>query len=285
MLLRNLWPRLSSAFGVGIIVVSAICASLTMASAEDFITIQSTTSTRDSGLYDFILPVFQKSSGIEVRVVSVGTGQAIKNAADCNGDVLLVHSKPDEEKFVADGFGIKRFDVMYNDFVIVGPKDDPAKINGLKDIELALQNISNSKSFFASRGDDSGTHKAELKLWKLANVDPKPFSGEWYLETGSGMGKTLNVAIGKNAYALTDRSTWAKYGNKQGFVVSVEGLPPLLNQYGVIAVSADKCPNVKTDLAGKFVNWVTSKEGQQAIGEYRIDGEQVFFPNAQNALN
>jgi tungstate transport system substrate-binding protein len=268
-----------------LIVMAFFLSGLLPANAADFITVQSTTSTRDSGLYDYLIPVFNKSSDIEVRIVAVGTGQAIRNAMDCNGDVLLVHSTPDEEKFVADGFAAKRFDLMYNDFVIVGPKGDPAGISGLTDVNEAFRKIAASQSFFASRGDDSGTHKAELRLWKQAGIDPKPDSGKWYLETGSGMGKTLNVAIGKGAYAITDRATWAKYGNKQEHVILVENRPPLFNQYGVMAVSGDKCPDVKSALAATFVNWLLSKEGQEAIASYKVEGQQVFFPNANAAVN
>jgi tungstate transport system substrate-binding protein len=253
--------------------------------AQEVITVQSTTSTRDSGLYDFILPIFLEKSGIVVNVVAVGTGQAIRNARDCNGDVLLVHSKPDEEKFVADGYGVKRHDLMYNDFVIIGPKADPAGISGMKSVKEALQKIASTKNSFASRGDDSGTNKAELRLWGLAGIDPKVFSGKWYLETGSGMGKTLNVAVGKNSYTMSDRATWTKYGNKQDHVIVVEGDPPLFNQYGVSAVSGDKCPKVDTVSAAKFVDWLISDEGQKAIGDYRIGEMQVFFPNAEHAVN
>ncbi|MGB7335904.1 MAG: substrate-binding domain-containing protein [Salaquimonas sp.] len=258
---------------------------LSGAQAEDVITVQSTTSTRDSGLYDFILPVFQKESGIEVRVVAVGTGQAIRNAQDCNGDVLLVHSKPDEEKFVADGYGVKRYDLMYNDFVIVGPAADPSKVKEAKTVFDALKKIAETKSLFASRGDDSGTNKAELRLWEKAGFDPKAASGTWYLETGSGMGKTLNVAVGKNTYALSDRASWTKYGNKQDHVIVFEGDPPMFNQYGVMEVSSDKCPNVNAKAAATFVNWLISEQGQKTIADYKISGGQVFFPNANAAVN
>lgn len=275
--------RISTTF-----LTSLILASLSapiVAHAEDVITVQSTTSTRDSGLYDFILPKFKEVSGITVNVVSVGTGQAIRNARDCNGDVLLVHSKPDEEKFVADGYGIKRHDLMYNDFVIIGPNADPAGIKGMTSVMKALQRLAETESSFASRGDDSGTNKAELRLWEQAGIDPKPDSGEWYLETGSGMGKTLNVAVGRNAYVMSDRATWTKYGNKQDHVIVVEGDPPLFNQYGVAAVNPEKCPDVKVEAAGEFVNWLISDEGQKAIGDYRIGDMQVFFPNAEKAMN
>lgn len=253
--------------------------------ADDVITVQSTTSTRDSGLYDYILPKFRDTTGITVNVVAVGTGQAIRNARDCNGDVLLVHSKPDEEAFVAEGYGVKRHDLMYNDFVVIGPKADPAGIQGLSSVMEALRKLAERGSSFASRGDDSGTNKAELRLWAAAGIDPKPFSGDWYLETGSGMGKTLNVAIGRNAYVMSDRATWTKYGNKQNHVIVVEGDPPLFNQYGVIAVNANKCPNVKAEAAGRFVNWLISEEGQAVIGAYQIGDMQVFFPNANEAVN
>lgn len=255
------------------------------ASAQESIMVQSTTSTRDSGLYDFILPRFKEASGITVNVIAVGTGQAIQNARDCNGDVLLVHSKPDEEKFVADGYGVKRYDLMYNDFVLIGPKADPAGIAGTKDVKAALAKIAETKSDFASRGDNSGTNKAELRLWQAAGIDPKEFSGSWYLETGSGMGNTLNVAVGKNTYTMSDRATWSKYGNKQDHMVVVEGDTPLFNQYGVMVVSDDKCPNVKEEAADKFVDWLISDEGQKAIADYQIDGQQLFFPNAERAVN
>lgn len=253
--------------------------------ASDFIIVQSTTSTRDSGLYDYLLPKFEAISGIDIRVISVGTGQAIRNAFDCNGDVLLVHSKSDEEEFVRQGYGLKRHDLMYNDFVIIGPKDDPAKLSKTASVKFALKQLAKTGTeagaYFASRGDDSGTNKAELRLWKSANIDVKSASGKWYLETGSGMGKTLAFAVGKNAYTFSDRATWANYGNKVNHVIVVQDDPPMFNQYGVIVVSFDKCPNVKTAAAKRFVNWLTSKEGQSLIGSYRIDGEQMFFPNAK----
>jgi len=276
----------TSALSILTAILTATTASVcSVANAAESIVVQSTTSTRDSGLYDFILPKFEAVSEITVRVVAVGTGQAIRNARDCNGDVLLVHSKPDEEKFVADGFGLKRHDLMYNDFVIIGPKSDPAKIKDIKSVFDALKKIADTKSAFSSRGDDSGTNKAELRLWKQADLNPKTASGTWYLETGSGMGKTLNVAVGKNTYALSDRATWTKYGNKQNHVIVVEGDPPMFNQYGVMAVSPAKCPDVKLDAADRFINWLISDDGQKAISDYQIDGRQVFFPNAEASLN
>ena len=251
------------------------------AQAEDkFIIVQSTTSTQNSGLFEHILPNFTKKTGIDVRVVAVGTGQALKNAENGDGDVVLVHSKPDEEKFVAEGWGVKRRDVMYNDFVIVGPAADPAKIGGLKDAVEGFKKIAETEAPFASRGDDSGTNKAELKLWQDAGIDPKSASGKWYLETGSGMGATLNTAVGKQAYALTDRGTWLSFANKDDFKVLVEGDSKLFNQYGVILVNPAKHPNVKAKEGQVFIDWLTGPEGQAAIASYKIDGQQLFFPNA-----
>ncbi|WP_417709924.1 substrate-binding domain-containing protein [Roseibium aggregatum] len=249
--------------------------------AEDkFIVVQSTTSTQNSGLFDYLLPIFKEKTGIEVRVVAVGTGQAIKNAANGDGDVLFVHSKPSEEKFVADGLGVSRSDVMYNDFVIVGPADDPAGVAGSKDVVASLKKIADTKAPFASRGDDSGTHKAELRLWKAAGIDPDEGSGDWYRETGSGMGATLNTGTGMGAYVMTDRATWISFGNKGDYKVAVEGDPILFNQYGVILVNPEVHAHVKAELGQEFIDWVLSKEGQQAIADYKVDGQQLFFPNA-----
>jgi tungstate transport system substrate-binding protein len=247
---------------------------------EEFIIVQSTTSTQASGLFDHILPKFEEQTGVEARVVAVGTGQALKNAQNCDGDVLFVHAKPDEEAFVEAGYGVERFDVMYNDFVIVGPGSDPAKVGGMSDASAALQQIAEAKAPFASRGDDSGTHKKEMSLWQEADVDPTEASGEWYRETGSGMGATLNTAVGMDAYTLTDRGTWISFENKQDFEVLVEGDDALFNQYGVIRVSPQHCPNVKTNPAQQFVEWITGPEGQQAIASYQLNDQQLFFPNA-----
>ena len=248
---------------------------------EKFIVVQSTTSTQNSGLFEFMLPKFQEKTGIEVRVVAVGTGQAIKNAANGDGDVLFVHAKPAEEKFVADGNGVKRFDVMYNDFVIVGPPSDPAGVAGSNNVTDALKKIAETKAPFASRGDDSGTHKAELALWKAADVDVKAASGGWYRETGSGMGATLNTGTGMGAYITTDRATWISFGNKGEYKIAVEGDEKMFNQYGIILVNKEKRPNVKADLGQQFVDWVISDEGQQVIADYKIDGQQLFFANAR----
>ena len=251
--------------------------------ASDFILMQSTTSTQNSGLFDHLLPKFTEETGIDVRVVAVGTGQAIRNATNGDGDILFVHSRPSEEKFVADGFGLARHDVMYNDFVVVGPADDPAGIQGVGDVTAALEEIAQSQSVFVSRGDDSGTHKAELRLWAASDADPAEASGTWYRETGSGMGATLNIAVGMGGYALTDRATWIAFGNKGQHEVLVEGDPRLFNQYGIIVVNPEKHPNVKADKAQEFVEWVLSADGQSAIGSYQLDGQQLFFPNAQRA--
>ena len=250
---------------------------------ERFITVASTTSTRNSGLYDYILPLFTKAAGVEVRIVAVGTGQAIKLARNGDADVLFVHHKPSEEKFVSDGFGIKRLDVMYNDFVLVGPKSDPAKAGGSRDIAKALAAVANAALPFASRGDDSGTHKKELGLWKTVSGEPKSGTGNWYRETGSGMGATLNIASAMNAYALTDRGTWLKFANKGELTILVQGDKRLFNPYGVIVVNPAKHPHVKRADAEAFANWLVSDAGQAAIAAYRIEGKQGFFPNASNS--
>ncbi|QPC43722.1 substrate-binding domain-containing protein [Kaustia mangrovi] len=268
-------------------IVAAALAAGTLAGgparAEDkpFIIVQSTTSTQNSGLFDAILPKFADASGIEVRVVAVGTGQALKNARNCDGDVLLVHAKPAEMKFVEEGYGTGRDDVMYNDFVIVGPKDDPAGIKGMKDAPKALSTIAGAKAPFASRGDDSGTNKKELALWTESDVDPKAASGSWYRETGSGMGATLNTAAGMNAYTMSDRATWIAFKNKADLEILVEGDPNLFNQYGVIPVNPEKCPNVKTKLGKTFIDWLIGPEGQKEIAAYTVDGQQLFYPNAK----
>jgi tungstate transport system substrate-binding protein len=248
--------------------------------AEGTILVQSTTSTANSGFYDHVLPIFSGATGITVNVVAVGTGQAIKNAENCDGDVLLVHAKPSEERFVADGFGVSRADLMYNDFVIVGPDSDPAGVSGSGDAEGSLKTIAETGSMFASRGDDSGTHKKELSLWAAAGVDPQSGSGDWYRETGSGMGATLNAGVGMNAYVLTDRATWISFGNKADFTIAVEGDEDLFNQYGVILVNPEKCPSVNAKDGQAFIDWLLSDTGQEAIKGFTLDGQQLFFPNA-----
>ena len=252
-----------------------------VARAAEFIVVQSTTSTRNSGLLDHLLPKFTVRSGIEVRVVAVGTGQALRNARNGDGDVLLVHAKPAEEEFVADGFGVERFDLMYNDFVIVGPARDPAGVAGMRDAVAGLAKIARAGVAFASRGDDSGTHKREIGLWKGAGIDPVPASGGWYRETGSGMGATLNLAVGMGAYTLTDRATWTAFDNKGDFTVHVEGDARLFNQYGVILVNPRKHPHVKAAAGQAFIDWLLGPEGQRGIASFRVAGRQLFFPNAK----
>lgn len=249
------------------------------ASQSRHIIVQSTTSTQNSGLYDAILPEFTAMTGITVRVVAVGTGQAIKNATNCDGDVLLVHAKADEEQFVAGGYGVERFDVMYNDFVIIGPANDPASVAEQTTVVDALTAISTAKTIFASRGDDSGTHKKEMALWATTTATPVEDSGTWYRETGSGMGATLNIAVGMGAYTMSDRATWIAFENKRNHKILFEGDPDLFNQYGVIRVSPESCPRAKSEDAQAFVDWIIG-EGQTHIAAYTRGGEQLFFPNA-----
>lgn len=251
-----------------------------MAALADSILVQSTTSTQNSGLYDYLLPIFEAETGIDVRVVAVGTGQAIRNAKNGDADVLLVHARSAEEAFVADGWGVSRSDLMYNDFVIVGPADDPAEVAGSEDVTWALQQLAGQAAIFASRGDDSGTHKAEMRLWDQAGVDAAAASGTWYRETGSGMGATLNVGIAMGAYVLTDRATWIAFANKGDHRVVVEGDPRLFNQYGIILVNPARHAHVNADAGQTFVDWMLSADGQAAIAAYRVDGQQLFFPNA-----
>lgn len=272
--------RLHTLFAAAAIAASAVPVLSVPAQAQEFIVVQSTASTENSGLFEHLLPLFTAETGIEVRVVAVGTGQAIQNAANGDGDVLFVHSKPDEEAFVADGQGVDRFDVMYNDFVIVGPADDPAGVAGGADAAAALAGIAGAEAVFVSRGDDSGTHKAELRLWEEAAVDPTAASGSWYREAGAGMGATLNLAAEMGGYALTDRATWISFENKGSQEIVVEGDPRLFNQYGVILVNPALHPNVKADLGQQFIDWLLSAEGQAAIAGFTIDGQQLFFPNA-----
>jgi tungstate transport system substrate-binding protein len=247
-------------------------------SEERFITVASTTSTEQSGLFAHLLPLFTAKSGIAVRVIAPGTGQALQTAARGDVDLVLVHDPESEKEFVAEGYGVKRHPVMYNDFLLVGPAVDPAGIRGIKDAAAALAKIAAAETPFASRGDDSGTHKAELRLWKAAGIDPT--GRGWYRETGSGMGPTLNTAAGLGAYALTDRATWLAFSNKQDLEMLVEGDRRLFNQYGAILVNPQRHPHVKADWAQSFIDWLISPEGQQAIADYKIAGRQLFFPNA-----
>jgi tungstate transport system substrate-binding protein len=252
----------------------------TTATDLPFIVLQSTTSTQDTGLFNYLLPMYRELAGVEVRSVAVGTGQALNNAANGDADVLLVHAKADEEKFVAEGFGVERFDLMYNDFVILGPPEDQANIRGSKDIVEAIKKIAATEAVFASRGDDSGTHKKERELWAIAGIDVDAASGSWYRETGSGMGTTLNIATGIGGYVMSDRATWISFKNKRGFEILVEGDPQLFNQYGIILVNPKRHPHVKAELGQAFIDWLLSESGQKAIADFRVDGQQLFYPNA-----
>lgn len=243
------------------------------------IVVASTTSTEQSGLFKHILPPFEAKTGIKVRVVAQGTGQALDMGKRGDADVVFVHDREAELKFVADGFGVERREVMYNDFVVVGPGADPAKVKGSKNTVEALKKIAAAKAAFASRGDKSGTHAAELRFWKAAGIDLAAAKGAWYRETGSGMGPTLNTAAAMDAYALTDRGTWLSFKNRQRLVIAVEGDAKLFNQYGVMLVNPAKHKHVKKELGMAFVDWITSPEGQAAIAGYKIGGEQLFFPN------
>jgi len=245
-----------------------------------FITVASTTSTEQSGLFRHILPVFEKKTGIRARVVALGTGQALDLARRGDADVVLVHAKQAEEKFVAEGYGVKRLPVMYNDFVLIGPKPDPAKIAGGRDILEALRKVKAASAPFVSRGDRSGTHMAELDLWKLAGIDIAADKGSWYRDTGQGMGPALNTASSMNGYVLADRGTWLAFKNRGDLTLLVEGDKRLFNQYGVILVNPEKHQHVKQEMGQAFIGWVVSPEGQKAIADYKIGGEQLFFPNA-----
>ena len=263
-----------------VVALSFFVLSPTAEAQQRFITVASTTSTEQSGLFKHLLPIFEKKAGIQVRVVAQGTGQALDMGRRGDADVVFVHARALEEKFVAEGFGVKRFEVMYNDFVLVGPKSDPAGVGGTKDIVAAMKKIKAAQAPFASRGDRSGTHFAEVSLWNVAGVDIAKDKGPWYRETGSGMGPTLNTASGMNAYALADRGTWLSFKNRGELVIAVEGDRRLFNQYGVILINPAKHPHVKKDMGQAFIDWLISLEGQKAIADYRIRGEQLFFPNA-----
>ena len=269
--------RRSLAIGaVALIALISICAE----AQERFITVASTTSTEQSGLFGHLLPLFEQKTGVKVRVVAVGTGQALDLARRGDADVVFVHARSAEEKFLAEGHGVKRLPVMYNDFVLVGPKSDPAKIGGSKDILVALKKVEAEKAPLVSRGEKSGTHLAELDLWKAAGIDIDKAKGPWYRDTGQGMGPALNTAASMNAYILTDRGTWLSFKNRGDLTILVEGDKRLFNQYGVMLVSPDKHPSVKKKLGQMFVDWVISPEGQKAIADYKINGEQLFCPNA-----
>jgi len=245
-----------------------------------FITVASTTSTEQSGLFGFLLPAFTKATGIDVKVVALGTGQALDLARRGDADVVFVHDRPAEDKFVAEGYGVGRRDVMYNDFVIVGPKSDPAKVAGMTDAAAALKKIAAAKAPFVSRGDRSGTNMAELRLWKSAGFTPDELKQSWYRDTGSGMGPALNTAASMDAYILSDRGTWLSFKNPRDLVIVVQGDKVLFNPYGVMLVNPAKYPNVKKEDGQKFIDWLVSPEGQKTIADYQINGKQLFFPDA-----
>jgi len=248
--------------------------------SDKSIVVASTTSTQDSGLFGHILPLFKKKTGITVKVVAVGTGRALDTARRGDADIVFVHAKSAEEKFLSEGHGVKRYPVMYNDFVLIGPKSDPAGIKGIKDITAALKEIMAKNASFISRGDGSGTHIAELNLWKAAGVDIEKEKGPWYKEIGQGMGAALTNAAASEAYVLSDRGTWLWFRNKSDLVIEVEGDNRLFNQYGVMLVNPAKHPNVQKEAGQAFIDWLTSPEGQKAIADYKINGEQLFYPNA-----
>ena len=253
------------------------------ANAQDkSIVVASTTSTRDSGLFGYLLPKIKEKTGITVKVVAEGTGKALDSARRCDADVVFVHAKGQEEKFLHQGYGVKRFPVMYNDFVVVGPRSDPAGIKGMKDVKQAFKTIKDKKVDFISRGDRSGTNSAELRIWKSAGIDIAKDHGPWYKAIGQGMGATLNTASASNAYTLTDRATWIHFKNKGDLVIEVQGDKGLFNQYGVMRVNPTKCPSVKAKLGQQFIDYLVSPEGQNVIKNYKVNGQELFFPNAND---
>ena len=258
---------------------AALAAAMPLAAQEKFITVASTTSTEQSGLFRHILPLFERETGVKVRVVALGTGQALDMGRRGDADVVFVHDPAAEKKFVDEGFGVNYKQVMYNDFVLIGPKADPAKVAGGKDILAALKSVEGAKAPFVSRGDKSGTHAAELRYWKSAGIDIAAQKGPWYRETGSGMGPALNTASSMGAYILADRGTWLSFKNRGDLAILVEGDQKLFNQYGIMLVNPVKHAHVKQDLGNAFIAWVVSAEGQRAIADYKIGGEQLFFPN------
>jgi tungstate transport system substrate-binding protein len=259
-----------------------IAATGTAFAQDKSIVVSSTTSTTDSGLFNHLLPLFKKKTGIDVKVVSQGTGQALDTGRRGDSDVVFVHARAQEEKFVADGYGVRRYPVMYNDFILIGPKSDPAGVKGSKDITAALKKIKEKGAPFISRGDKSGTHSAELRLWKAADVDIVKDKGTWYKEIGQGMGAALNTASASNAYVLSDRGTWLNFKNRGDLDIVVEGDKRLFNQYGVILVNPEKHKNVKKAEGQAFIDWLISPEGQKAIADYKVNGQQLFFPNAND---
>ena len=272
-------PNRFLSFGLALC-ISAVVGYAPAIAEDRSIVVASTTSTQDSGLFGYLLPIFKAKTNIEVKVIAQGTGQALDTARRGDADVVFVHAKLQEEKFLAEGFGVKRFDVMYNDFVLIGPKDDPAGVKG-RDIEMALKTIQAKSASFVSRGDRSGTHAAELGLWKQAGIDITAGKGPWYREIGQGMGAALNTASAMNGYVLSDRGTWISFKNRGDLAIVVEGDKRLFNQYGVMLVNPEKYPSVKKELGQTFIDWLISPEGQAAIAGYKIDGQQLFFPDAE----
>ena len=260
----------------------ATAVSVPVLAQEKSIVVASTSSTQDSGLFGHILPLFKAKTGIDVRVVAQGTGQALDTGRRGEADVVFVHAKPEEEKFLAEGQAVKRYPVMYNDFILVGPRSDPAGVRGTKDILAALKAIKVKNAVFMSRGDNSGTHQAELKLWKLADIDIAAEKAPWYKDIGQGMGAALKAASATGAYVLSDRGTWLSFKNKADLVIVVEGDKRLFNQYGTMLVNPEKHPSVKKELGQQFIDWIISPEGQKAIADYKINGEQLFYPNAND---
>lgn len=268
-----------------IIAAAVLCAAALAAPAhaqDKSIVVASTTSTQDSGLFEYLLPIFKQKTGITVKVVALGTGQALDVGRRGDADVVFVHAKEQEEKFLAEGHGVKRFPVMYNDFVLIGPMDDPAGVKGMKDAARAFRAIKDKQADFISRGDRSGTHSAELKLWRIAGIDIAKERGPWYKEIGQGMGAALNTAQADNAYVLSDRGTWIHFKNKGNLAILVEGDKRMFNQYGIMLVNPAKHPNVKKELGQEFIDWLVSPEGQKAIANYKINGQQLFFPDADD---
>jgi tungstate transport system substrate-binding protein len=268
---------------IAAVAAAAVLFGAPVSAQDKSIVVSSTTSTQDSGLFGYILPLFKQKTGIEVKVIAQGTGQALDTGRRGDSDVVFVHAKSAEQKFLAEGLGVKRYPVMYNDFVLIGPKSDPAGVKGMKDVAKALRMIKDKQAPFISRGDRSGTHLAELALWnKNAGIDIEKEKGPWYKSIGQGMGAALNTASASNAYVLSDRGTWISFKNKGDLVIAVEGDKRLFNQYGVMLVNPEKHPNVKKGLGQQFIDWLVSPEGQKAIANYTINGEQLFYPNADD---
>ncbi|MDG2373232.1 MAG: substrate-binding domain-containing protein [Paracoccaceae bacterium] len=262
-----------------LLIIFVLFFQATQVIASEAIILQSTTSTKNSGLYDYLIPLIKEDTGVSINVVAVGTGAAIKNAENCDGDLLLVHDTPKEMRFIDNGFGLQRYNLMYNDFVLVGPKSNPANIEITDKILKALKNIAETKSLFVSRGDESGTDAKEKSLWNLLNIKVRSMSGTWYRETGSGMGTTLNIAIGMGAYALVDRATWITFNNRADFEIIVESERILFNQYGLVTINPANCPNINLEKANLVIKWLLSEEGQARISSYEVKGETLFFSN------